>query len=72
MNIFNSLGSNYDWRFVLKALLAKNKESYSANLKNLLEKKYNGEVLLAYKGRQAIELTLEILNLPKENFISIY
>src|SRR3989344_4597560 len=71
MNIFNSLGSNYDWRFVLKALFAKNKESYSANLKNLLEKKYNGEVLLAYKGRQAIELTLEILNLPKESFIAI-
>jgi dTDP-4-amino-4,6-dideoxygalactose transaminase len=71
MNIFNSLGSNYDFGFVLKALFANNKPSHSSNLKSFLEKKYQGKTILVYKGREAIGLALEILKLPKESCIAI-
>lgn len=71
MNIFNSLGSNYDLRFALKALFAQNKKSYKEKLINFLEKKYEGKAILAYKGREAIGLALEILNLPKDSFVAI-
>ena len=71
MNIFNSLGSNYDFGFVLKALFANNKASHSSNLKSFLEKKYQGKAILVYKGREAIGLALEILKLPKNTCIAI-
>jgi len=71
MNVFNSLGSNYDLRFTLKALFANNKPSHSSNLKSYLEKKYGGKTILVYKGREAIELALEILNLPKDSVVAI-
>src|SRR3989344_8336212 len=69
MNIFNSLGSNYDFKFVLKALL-----SFSGNskdLENLLEERYGGKAILLYKGREAIELALKSLNLPAGTFVAI-
>ena len=71
MNIFNSLGSNYDITFALKALSAQNKNQYSFQLKKMLEEKYEGRAILLYKGREAIGLALEILNLPKESFVAI-
>ena len=71
MNIFNSLGSNYDWAFVLKALFVRNKASFKSNLKAFLEKKYGGKAILVYKGREAIGLALEILNFPKGSFVAI-
>src|SRR5947209_7212773 len=60
MNIFNSLGSNYNLRFVFKALFSGNE----AKLKSFLEEKYQGKVTLLYKGREAIELALNKINLP--------
>jgi len=71
MTIFNSLGSSYDLNFVLKTLFAKRNESAKPVLKSYLQKKYNGKAILAYKGREAITLALEILNLPKESDIAI-
>lgn len=71
MTIFNSLGSNYDFGFVIKALFAKNRKSYKEKLINFLEKKYGGRAILVYKGREAIGLALEILKLPKESFVAI-
>ena len=71
MSIFNSLGSNYDFGFVLKSLFAKNKEEYKSNLMEFLEKKYGGLAILVYKGREAITLALEILNFPKESKVAI-
>lgn len=58
MNIFNSLGSNYTFAFALKTLLSWPGAQASAQLKKLLAKKYDGEVLLTYKGRDAITLAL--------------
>lgn len=69
MNIFNSLGSNYNLNFVLKALFSFN--GNSNELEKLLEEKYGGKVSLVYKGREAIELTLKSFNLPKESFVAI-
>lgn len=71
MSIFNSLGSNYNLKFVLKALFNKSKASYSNDLKKFLEDKYNGEAFLFYKGREAIELALKILKLPGKSFVAI-
>lgn len=69
MNIFNSLGSNYNLSFILKSLL-----TFTADpkpLENLLEEKYNGKAILVYKGRQALELALRSLNLPSDSYVAI-
>ncbi|OGH19982.1 MAG: hypothetical protein A3D74_03750 [Candidatus Levybacteria bacterium RIFCSPHIGHO2_02_FULL_37_13] len=71
MNIFNSLGSNYNLKFALKALFAQNKKLYKEELIDFLEKKYQGKAILAYKGREAIGLAIEILKLPKDSFVAI-
>lgn len=71
MSIFNSLGSNYDLNSVLKALFSPNNKKDKTDLKKILSEKFNGEVILTYKGRQAIEIALELLNLPKGSFVAI-
>ncbi|MGD9129309.1 MAG: DegT/DnrJ/EryC1/StrS family aminotransferase [Candidatus Woesebacteria bacterium] len=65
-SIFNSLGSNYDWQFAKLALSQIFKSQKSAlaqknltKLKELLEQNFQGRALLFYKGRDAIEFTLE-------------
>jgi perosamine synthetase len=62
MPIFNSLGSNYTFSFVLQSLLANNDTNHEVKLKNFLEKKYQGEAILLYKGREALRLALQIIN----------
>jgi dTDP-4-amino-4,6-dideoxygalactose transaminase len=71
MTVFNSLGSNYTFKFVLQALFAKNHKNAAIDLKNYLKDRYRGEVYLLYKGREAIQLALEVLNLPKESSVAI-
>ncbi len=71
MNIFNSLGSNYDLKFVLTSFFANSNDKDRSELINLLESKYNGKALLLYKGREALTLALKILNLPKESLVAI-
>lgn len=69
MSIFNSLGSNYNFNFVLKSLF-----TFGGNpdgLEKLLEEKYGGKPILLYKGREAIELALQTLNLSKASFVAI-
>ena len=69
--VFNSLGSNYDLRFVIKSLLTFPTKTDSVRLKLFLEKKYNGKAILLYKGREAIKLALEISGLPKGSKVGI-
>lgn len=69
MSLFNSLGSNYDFNFVLKSLLSF--DGKSNELEKLLEEKYGGRPILLYKGREAIELALKKLNLAKGSFVAI-
>src|SRR3989344_5307280 len=71
MNIFNSLGSNYDLKFVLKSIFSIGNRSAKKRLINFLEKKYNGKTILLYKNREAIALSLKILDLPKNSFVAI-
>lgn len=71
MNIFNSLGSNYNFDFVLKALIADYSNNHPSDLMKLLEDKYLGKATLLYKGREAIELGLKSLNLPKGSYVTI-
>ncbi len=71
MSIFNSLGSNYDFKFVLKSLFANNNSSHYQKLKEFLENKYEGKAILVYKGREALTLLLNVLNLPKESVVAI-
>ncbi|MDD5710775.1 MAG: DegT/DnrJ/EryC1/StrS family aminotransferase [Candidatus Colwellbacteria bacterium] len=59
--IFNSLGSNYSFGFALKAvgsLFMPNIGAQSA-LRQELGKRFGGEALLVYKGRDAIQCALE-------------
>lgn len=71
MSIFNSLGSNYNGKFVLKALFTSNNSAFRLDLEKFLENKYGGKVVLAYKCREVIELALKITELPKDSVVAI-
>lgn len=71
MNIFNSLGSNYDSVFALKTLFASKNPKNKTKLIELLERKYSGKAILVYKGREALEMALKIINPPKDSFVAI-
>lgn len=71
MNIFNSLGSNYDLRFVVEALTSDYNVNYSSRLKSYLENRYQGQAVMVYKGREALELALKLLNLPSSSRVAI-
>lgn len=64
MSVFNSLGSNYNFSFAINNLFSIGAEKDKRRLIEALEKKYCGEVILFYKGRQAIELALKKINIP--------
>lgn len=70
MSIFNSLGSNYNLKYVLQSLFSDGHDQ-NRKLVNFLEDKYNGKTILTYKGRETLTLALKILNLPKESCIAI-
>ncbi len=71
MTIFNSLGSNYNFRFALKSLFASNKKTAQTDLESLLQKKYGGEVALLYKAREALTLALETLLLSPKSPVAV-
>ena len=71
MNVFNSLGSNYNFSFTWKALFAANNPKHSEKLKKYLQSRYQGKPVLLYKAREAIFLALKILNLPKDSVVAI-
>lgn len=71
MSLFNSLGSNYNLNFVIKSLIYSNNSMYHGELEKFLQDKYGGNVVLLYKGREAIELALKISNLPKNSYVAI-
>ena len=71
MNLFNSLGSNYSLNFVFRSLFNFNSNQDREKLEKLLETKYQGKIVLLYKGREAIELALKILDLPEGCFVAI-
>ena len=74
MAVFNSLGSNYKFPFVLKAL-SPNVGHHHLALREFLETKYGGEAILLHKGREAIEFALRIIqkidNLPQGAAVAV-
>lgn len=62
MNIFNSLGSNYNFREAVNILFTDGRKEYKDQLVKLLEEKYDGKVHLVYKGREALSLALSVLD----------
>jgi hypothetical protein len=69
--IFNSLGSNYTFKFALNALVAVGNDGDNEELKAYLEKRYQGNAILLYKGREAIKLALKLLNMPRNSRVGI-
>jgi len=69
--IFNSLGSNYDLKFVLKSLFFIPSKEDKNKLITLLESKYKGEAVLLYKGREAIKLALQLSGFPKGSKVGV-
>jgi len=69
--IFNSLGSNYDFGYVVKSLFGFGFLDGRKNLKNVLQSRFKGDVELFYKGRQAIEAALRISRLRKGEYVAI-
>ncbi|HYV33450.1 MAG TPA: DegT/DnrJ/EryC1/StrS family aminotransferase [Candidatus Limnocylindria bacterium] len=69
--VFNSLGSNYNFKFAMKALFGFGNASDGPGLKALLENQFQGQATLLYKGREAIALALRLLNLPKASAVAI-
>lgn len=71
MNIFNSLGSNYNLGFAVRAIISEDHNNYSSRLKIYLENNYQGKAILVYKGREALELALKLLDLPQNSSVAI-
>lgn len=71
MAVFNSLGSNYTFSFALKALFQWGKKEDTEILKKVLSEKYSGEVVLTYKGREALSLALQACSLQKDDQVGI-
>ncbi len=69
--VFNSLGSNYWLTYALVALeqLISADESALAELKQVLEKKYQGDAYFFYKGRDAIEFVLASCHVGKDDVV---
>ena len=61
MSVFNSLGSNYTFSFAIRSLFSIGSRDAPARLTAYLEKRYGGKAYLSYKGREAIELALDII-----------
>lgn len=67
--LFNSLGSNYSAEFVktsLAGLFFARSENYQ-KVKDVLAKRFAGDVELVYKGRDAIELALRVVRANHKN-----
>ena len=70
MTVFNSLGSNCDFSYVLKSFLRGNSND-NKKLSSFLEERYDGKAILFYKGREALSFALKILVLQDGSQIAI-
>lgn len=58
MSIFNSLGSNYTFSSAWQNLCASGGKETQEELVAYLQKRYGGQAILTYKGREALQLAL--------------
>lgn len=68
--VFNSLGSNYSGRMVWQSLFSKSKGA-SQKLAEYLQNRYKSEVVLTYKGREALQLALKAAALDANSQVAI-
>ena len=61
MNIFNSLGSNYDLADAMRVLFSWGGSDTHLELTKYLENRYGGDATLVYKGRDALKLAFDAL-----------
>ncbi len=71
MSIFNSLGSNYELSVSWRAFFGWGSWGAATKLAKLLETRYNGQVTLVYKGREALYLALKAAKLPRDSSVAI-
>ncbi len=71
MSIFNSLGSNYDFSYIVRNLFASSDQTYKNKLNKFLEEKYEGKSVLTYKGREALRLALRIISKSEDFTVGI-
>lgn len=70
MSIFNSLGSNYTRQ--LGVFRLRSRRSSPKQLRTMLKKRYNAKVVyVTYKGREALALALQQLNLPPDSHVVV-
>ncbi len=71
LNIFNSLGSNYDGTFAWQSIVMPGSRRASSRLREILQMHFHGQAVLTYKGRQALELALSSRGLPPGSAVGI-
>jgi perosamine synthetase len=71
MNVFNSLGSNYSGKEAIQILLSPNNKANSEKLIKLLQERYSGKAILCYKGREALMMALQAVQLPFGSYVAI-
>lgn len=69
--LFNSVGSNYNVYFALKALFMSFSSRHRVELVSMLSERYGGETHLFYKGREAIQAALVTAQLPEKSEVLI-
>lgn len=70
MIVFNSLGSNYSGRMVWQSLFSRSKGA-GDKLAEYLQNRYKSEVVLTYKGREALQLALKAIGLDPDAQVAI-
>lgn len=71
MKIFNSLGSNYGGTQIWQALFGSGRQSRVKLRSYLIEKYKARDVVLTYKGREALQLALKAAKLPVGSAVAI-
>jgi perosamine synthetase len=71
MNIFNSLGSNYDGTFVWQSIILPGSKRTTDIFRQKLAEQFQGSAVLTYKGRQALELALKASGLPQGSAVGL-
>jgi dTDP-4-amino-4,6-dideoxygalactose transaminase len=69
--IFNSLGSNYNLRFALWALMSNDLSNGNRKLMSYLSQKYGGKATVVYKGREALLLALRAAKLQEGDYVAV-
>jgi len=71
VKIFNSLGSNYDFKSAFNHLFSHGSQKDYEQLRQSLSERFGGDAFLFYKGREALKQALLAADLPKDASVAI-